>query len=200
LEPDLRWVCLGRRGMVVMASNAATEGGSASDRCCAGMCSSLFPPPVDRPLVCPDVFDPGNRAFSGEGTSTGRLGLRIISAVVGGGVRDLLSAARGRCLGSGVAGGLSRELLRSACLCSITGVVGGGQEYLNERGTSMLLPTMALIRKGRVSRPCRGSVEGPLVKDTLSAVPSRPFAGSGSVVVMRRRTSRRRLSSRTQVF
>jgi hypothetical protein len=70
-------------------------------------------------------------------------------------VCGLLSAARGRCLASGVAGNLSREVLRSGDLCSTIGV-GGGQEYLNERGTSMLLLTMALMRKGRVSRPCRG--------------------------------------------
>ena len=105
------------------------------------------------------VFDPEKRAFSGDGTSTGRLGLRIMSSVIvvvgGGGVCDLLSvAARGdRCLASGVAGGLSREVLRSMGLVSLVGVAGG-LEYLKDLGTSMLLLTMALKRKGRVSRPC----------------------------------------------
>jgi hypothetical protein len=105
------------------------------------------------------VFDPEKRAFSGDGTSTGRLGLRIMSSVVvgGGGVCDLLTmAARGdRCLASGVAGGLSREVLRSMGLESLVGVAGG-LEYLKDLGTSMLLLTMALKRKGRVSRPCGG--------------------------------------------
>jgi hypothetical protein len=105
------------------------------------------------------VFDPEKRAFSGDGTSTGRLGLRIMSSVVvgGGGVCDLLTmAARGdRCLASGVAGGLSREVLRSMGLVSLVGVAGG-LEYLKDLGTSMLLLTMALKRKGRVSRPCGG--------------------------------------------
>lgn len=102
------------------------------------------------------VFDPEKRAFSGDGTSTGRLGLRIMSSVVGGGgVCDLLSvAARGdRCLASGVAGSLSREVLRSIGLVLLVGVAGG-LEYLKDLGTSMLLLTMALKRKGRVSRPC----------------------------------------------
>ena len=104
------------------------------------------------------VFYPEKRAFSGDGTSTGRLGLRIMSSVVGGGgVCDLLTmAARGdRCLASGVAGGLSREVLRSMGLVSLVGVAGG-LEYLKDLGTSMLLLTMALKRKGRVSRPCGG--------------------------------------------
>jgi hypothetical protein len=104
------------------------------------------------------VFDPEKRAFSGDGTSTGRLGLRIMSSVIGGGgVCDLLTmAARGdRCLASGVAGGLSREVLRSMGLESLVGVAGG-LEYLKDLGTSMLLLTMALKRKGRVSRPCGG--------------------------------------------
>jgi len=102
------------------------------------------------------VFDPEKRAFSGDGTSTGRLGVRIMSSVVGGGgVCDLLSvAARGdRCLASGVAGSLSREVLRSMGLVLLVGVAGG-LEYLKDLGTSMLLLTMALKRKGRVSRPC----------------------------------------------
>ena len=102
------------------------------------------------------VFDPEKRAFSGDGTSTGRLGLRIMSSIVGGGgVCDLLSvAARGdRCLASGVAGSLSREVLRSMGLVLLVGVAGG-LEYLKDLGTSMLLLTMALKRKGRVSRPC----------------------------------------------
>lgn len=102
------------------------------------------------------VFDPEKRAFSGDGTSTGRLGVRIMSSVVGGGgVCDLLSvAARGdRCLASGVAGSLSREVLRSIGLVLLVGVAGG-LEYLKDLGTSMLLLTMALKRKGRVSRPC----------------------------------------------
>ena len=102
------------------------------------------------------VFDPEKRAFSGDGTSTGRLGVRIMSSVVGGGgVCDLLSvAARGdRWLASGVAGSLSREVLRSIGLLSLVGVAGG-LEYLKDLGTSMLLLTMALKRKGRVSRPC----------------------------------------------
>ena len=106
------------------------------------------------------VFDPEKRAFSGDGTSTGRLGLRIMSSGVGGGgVCDLLSvAARGdRCLASGVAGSLSREVLRSVGLIWLVGVgVAGGLEYLKDLGTSMLLLTMALKRKGRVSRPCGG--------------------------------------------
>ena len=104
------------------------------------------------------VFDPEKRAFSGDGTSTGRLGVRIMSSVVGGGgVCDLLSvAARGdRCLASGVAGSLSREVLRSIGLVLLVGVAGG-LEYLKDLGTSMLLLTMALKRKGRVSRPCGG--------------------------------------------
>ena len=104
------------------------------------------------------VFDPEKRAFSGDGTSTGRLGLRIMSSGVGGGgVCDLLSvAARGdRCLASGVAGSLSREVLRSNGLVLLVLVgVAGGLEYLKDLGTSMLLLTMALKRKGRVSRPC----------------------------------------------
>ena len=111
----------------------------------------------------PMVFDPEKRAFSGDGTSTGRLGLRIMSSVVGGGggggVCDLLSvAARGdRCLASGVAGSLSREVLRSNGLVLVLVVgVAGGLEYLKDLGTSMLLLTMALKRKGRVSRPCGG--------------------------------------------
>jgi hypothetical protein len=105
------------------------------------------------------VFDPEKRAFSGDGTSTGRLGLRIMSSVIvvvgGGGVCDLLSvAARGdRWLASGVAGSLSREVLRSIGLVLLVGVAGG-LEYLKDLGTSMLLLTMALKRKGRVSRPC----------------------------------------------
>jgi hypothetical protein len=94
------------------------------------------------------VFDPEKRAFSGDGTSTGRLGLRIMSSVVvgGGGVCDLLSvAARGdRCLASGVAGSLSREVLRSTGLVLLVLVgVAGGLEYLKDLGTSMLLLTMA---------------------------------------------------------
>ena len=93
------------------------------------------------------VFDPEKRAFSGDGTSTGRLGLRIISSVVvvgGGGVCDLLSvAARGdRWLASGVAGSLSREVLQSVGLVLSIGVAGG-LEYLKDLGTSMLLLTMA---------------------------------------------------------
>ena len=75
--------------------------------------------------------------------------------VGGGGVCDLLSvAARGdRCLASGVAGSLSREVLRNMGLVLLV-EVAGGLEYLKDLGTSMLLLTMALKRKGRVSRPC----------------------------------------------
>lgn len=142
-----------------MARRAATEGERASARCCAGIWSFLFPVPEALPLLWwPKVFDPEKRAFSGDGTSTGRLGLRIMSSIVGGGgVCDLLSvAARGdRCLASGVAGSLSREVLRSNGLVLLVLVgVAGGLEYLKDLGTSMLLLTMALKRKGRVSRPC----------------------------------------------
>jgi hypothetical protein len=55
----------------------------------------------------------------------------------------------------GVSGSLSREVIRSGGLWSFTGVAGG-LEYLKDLGTSMLLLTMALMRKGRVSRPCGG--------------------------------------------
>ena len=140
-----------------MARRAATEGERASARCCAGIWSFFLPALEARPLLWPMVFAPEKRAFSGDGTSTGRLGLRIMSSVVGGGggVCDLLSvAARGdRCLASGVAGNLSREVLRSMGLVLLVGVAGG-LEYLKDLGTSMLLLTMALKRKGRVSRPC----------------------------------------------
>lgn len=143
--------------MVVMARRAATEGERASARCCAGISSFFLPALEARPLLWPMVFDPEKRAFSGDGTSTGRLGLRIMSSVIvgGGGVCDLLSvAARGdRCLASGVAGSLSREVLRNMGLVLLV-EVAGGLEYLKDLGTSMLLLTMALKRKGRVSRPC----------------------------------------------
>jgi len=141
-----------------MARRAATEGERASARCCAGIWSFLFPAHEALPLLWPTVFDPEKRAFSGDGTSTGRLGLRIMSSVGCVGVFGLLSVARGgRCLASGVAGSLSRDGLRRVGLglLSLTGVAGG-LEYLKDLGTSMLLLTMALMRKGRVSRPCGG--------------------------------------------
>lgn len=127
-----------------MAKRAATDGEIASGLCCSGMACLFLPMPDALPPAWLMVLIPEIRFFSGDGTSTGRLGVRIVLSVLCG-VRGLVKACD-RCLESVVAGVLSSEVLRLEGLWSITGVVGGVEEYLCDRGRNMWLLTMALMR------------------------------------------------------
>ena len=78
-----------------MANSAATEGESASGRCWSGMFCFLRPTLVALPFALPTVLEPEALSLSGEGTSTGWLGGRMVCSCVcsvdcGGGVVGLV--------------------------------------------------------------------------------------------------------------
>jgi hypothetical protein len=79
-----------------MAKRAATDGESASGRCWSGMFCFLRPALAVLPLAWAAVFEPEARSLSGEGTSTGWLGGRMVCSCVCsvgcGGVDGLLKA------------------------------------------------------------------------------------------------------------
>lgn len=67
--------------MVVIASNAATDGGIASALCFSGIDCFLRLAHGARLLDAPMVLVPDARVRSGTGTSTGFVGIRIGSVV-----------------------------------------------------------------------------------------------------------------------
>lgn len=147
---------------MVIASSAATEGGIASALCFCGIDCFLRAVHGARLFEAPTVLVPDARVRSGTGTSTGFVGIRIGSVV------DLTG-------GEGLVGIVATWIpcLRSAFTPSLLGVLrlevvfssnhaeslGGEEEYLKERGTS-ILPTTVIMwpgpREGRGQRRVRG--------------------------------------------
>ena len=124
---------------MVIASSAATDGGIASDLCFFGMDCFLRETHGARLLEAPIVLVPDARVQSGTGTSTGLVGIRIGSVIALTGGEGLVGIWVVACLRS-VFTPLLLLALRARRLevFSSNVLVGGEEEYLKERGTSIL--------------------------------------------------------------